>query len=60
MIRRRMLRRNPPLHRVAALASASVSPLQKLSAVRVGFVAIRAEVVGDRGPEVLALMAGDA
>ena len=53
-------RRDPSLDIVATLASAAVSALKELTAVRVWLVAIGAVVVGNRGLEVCALVAGEA
>ena len=43
---------------VAGLAAATVGPHQELTAVRIGLVAVSADIVRDRGLEISAAMAG--
>lgn len=52
--------RDPALHCVATLATASIGALQELAAVRVGLVAIRTERVFNGRLEIAAFMAGEA
>jgi len=52
-------RRAPALHRVAALAAASIRPFGELAGMRIGLVAVGTAIVNDRSLEVSALVTTD-